>query len=649
MIGGSYRFRGERTVVLLSVSDIKLSFGVNTVLENVSFSVNEGDKLGVIGVNGAGKTSLFRVITGEYTPDTGEVYLPKGKTLGLLRQDVAVMCDKEETTLFDYMTDAFPELLALEREIADAEAALLVDPTAVSPAALSALHERFHREGGTEFRSRCRGMLLHMGFREDEIDRRVSSLSGGQHTRLALSRLLCRTPDLLLLDEPTNHLDIDALLWLEDFLASYPKTLILISHDRYFLDRVTTKTLEVARGHAKLYPGNYTKYKAQRELEDAAQEKAYKEQRKVIERIEKNIQFQRECSMEHNFVTIRSKEKQLAKMQKVEALPPPPKEMRLLFRASPPSGNEVLSFDRLSFSYGETPLISHLTHLLRRDERLLVLGENGSGKSTLLRLAVGALRPLSGRLTLGSRVEIGYYDQENRFASESHTLFDELRTAYPKKTDFELREVLALFLFTGEDVFRPVSALSGGERARLTLAKLILKEVNLLVLDEPTNHLDIASREVLEKALCAFPGTVLAVSHDRYFIDRVATHILELDREEEKGARVYAAPKDGSAYAEYLASRAGRERAAVAAAKAAPPSESRLRYAAEKEKSREAKNLEKRKARAADRARALEKELELLDAELFGEAASDYKRASEIDARKNEIEEELLSLYELLL
>ncbi len=636
-------------MVLLSVSDVSLRFGVNTVLEQVSFSVNEGDKVGVIGVNGAGKTSLFRVITGEYTPDTGEVFLSKGKTVGLLRQDVAVMCDNEETTLLSYMLDAFPELLSMENELRVREAALANGGSEADLASLSALYERFSREGGNEFRSRCRGMLLHMGFSESELSRRVDTLSGGQHTRLALSRLLARMPDLLLLDEPTNHLDIDALLWLEDFLAAYPKTLILISHDRYFLDRVTSKTLEIARGHAKLYSGNYTKYKAEKALSDAAQEKAYKEQRKVIERIEKNIQFQRECSMEHNFVTIRSKEKQLERMQKVEKLPPPPKEMRLLFSAAPPSGNEVLVFDRVSFSYGDAPLIANLTYLLRRGERLLILGENGSGKSTLLRLVTRALRPTAGRLTLGSRVTVGYYDQENRFQSEENTLFDELRLAYPRKTDYELRSTLSLFLFTGEDVFRKVSALSGGERARLTLAKLILKEVNLLVLDEPTNHLDIASREVLEKALCAFPGTILAVSHDRYFIESVATEILELDLCAENGARVFRPPEGRSAYAEYQSDRASRQRVVTETEKAAPPSTEKLRYEREKEKSREQKNLEKRKARAADRARALEAELAELEQELYGDAASDYKRAGELCTRKDEIEKELLDLYELLL
>ncbi len=636
-------------MVLLSASDISLSFGTTEILRDVSFSINEGDRLGVIGTNGAGKTSLLRVITGEYTPDSGSIYLSKGKTMGLLRQDVAVMCDNEETTLLSYMLDAFPELLSLEDEIRETEALLDKTKEPKTAAHLQTLYEELARLGGQELRSRCRGMLLHLGFTEADLLRPVSSLSGGQHTRLALSRLLSRAPDLLLLDEPTNHLDITALTWLEDFLASYPKSLILISHDRYFLDRVTTKTLKVSRHTARLYPGNYTKYKAQEELEEAAQEKAYKEQEKVIRRIEKNIQFQRECSMEHNFVTIRAKEKQLARMEKVEKLPPPPKEMRLLFSACPATANEVISAKGLCFSYGREPLIKDLELLVRRGERVLLLGENGCGKSTLMKLFCGKLSKTAGSLRIGSQVEIGYYDQENRFLSDDNTLFGELRETYPQKTDFELRQALALFFFTGEEVMKPLSALSGGERARLTLAKLILKKVNLLLLDEPTNHLDIASREVLEKALLAFPGTVVAVSHDRYFIDRVATRIVELDRSEIGGHRSLPIAENEGAYAAYRLWTEEKKQAATVEKKEKAPTETKLRYEEEKEQKREARNAEKRRARAEKRVGELEAELEALDKELFGAAAADYLRAAEIDTRKTEIEEELMTLYELLL
>lgn len=634
-------------MIVLGVSGVTLSFGQHTVLSDVSFSVNEGERLGIIGVNGAGKTSLFRVITGEYTPDCGDIFIAKGKTVGLLRQDVAVMCENSETTLYSYMTDAFPELLSLENEIEAAEAALeaATESTAASLSArLSALHAEYAKGGGLEYRARCRSMLLRMGFTEGDADRPVASLSGGQHTRLALSRLLAREPDILLLDEPTNHLDLVALKWLEEFLAAYKKTVLIVSHDRYFLDRVTNKTLRILRTAARLYNGNYTRYREQETLENAANDKKYKEQQKVIARIERNIQFQRECSMEHNFVTIRAKEKQLARMEKVGKTAPPPKTMLLSFQSDDATANEVVVARELSFSYGERPLLSQLSFLIRKGERVLFLGENGCGKSTLMKLITGALLPKSGKISLGYGVTVGYYDQENRFLSDKNTVLGELASAYPQKTMFELRSCLARFLFSEEDVEKPISALSGGERARLTLAKLILKKVSLLVMDEPTNHLDIPSREVLETAIAEFPGTVIAVSHDRYFIDRVATRIAELSPTAENGVISYEIGEDEGAYTAYVAL---RDRTQEKVEKFTAPSQEKLRYEAEKQSERDRKNLEKKKKNAALKVEKLEKELETLDLELFGEAATDYIRATEIEARKAEIEEELLTLYEL--
>ena len=457
---------------------------------------------------------------------------------------------------------------------------------------------------------------------------------------------------MLLLDEPTNHLDIDALLWLEDFLSAYPKTLLLISHDRYFLDRVTTKTLKIFGQTARLYPGNYTKYKAQEELEIASREKQYKEQAKVIARIEKNIQFQRECGMEHNFVTIRAKEKQLERMEKVEKLPPPPKEMRLLFSAEEATANEVLTAKDVSFSYdknAEKPLLSHLSFLLRKGERMVVMGRNGCGKSTLMKLCTGELSPTGGRLTAGYHVKIGYYDQENRFPDETRTVFGELRETYPNKGDFALRSTLALFLFGAEEIEKPISALSGGERARLTLAKLMLQKINLLIMDEPTNHLDITSREVLENAVLAFPGSVLAVSHDRYFVDRIATRILEIDPDAENGCQSYPVGEGESAYGLYRQKKEEKDKEETVLRKAAGPSEEKRRYEKQKEENRAIRGAERKKQRAKEKAALLEGELEALEKELFGSAATDYLRAAEIENRKTEIEKELLSLYELLL
>ena len=638
-------------MTVLSVSDLSLSFGDHAVLSGVSFSLNEGDRLGIIGVNGAGKTTLFRVITGEYKADTGSIFISKDKTLGVLRQDVAVMCEGSDTTLTDYILDAFPELLSLEKQIAEAENALPLTKTESEGASLlsrlNRLNEQYAALGGLEYRGRCRATLLRMGFKEEELLRPVASLSGGQHTRLALSRLLSREPDILMLDEPTNHLDIDALLWLEEFLRGYKKTVILISHDRYFLDRVTTKTLSLRKGHARLFPGNYTRFKEAEAMEAASQEKKYKEQQKVIARIERNIQFQRECGMEHNFVTIRAKEKQLARMEKVEAVAKPEKEIRVAFHSEASTSEEVVSLENVSFSYGKKPLFSSLSFLIRKGERVLFLGKNGCGKSTLMRLITGALTQASGKLRLGHNISVGYYDQENRFSDESRTVFEELRESYPLKTDFELRSCLALFLFGEDEITRPISALSGGERARVTLAKMILKKINLLVMDEPTNHLDIASREALENAVRAFDGTVVAVSHDRYFIDRVATRLIELDHACESGIKSYDIGDGEGAYTAYLSLREGIQ--AEAAPTAAAPTKQKLAYEEKKQALREERAAQKRRERAKEKAEALEKEMEALEKELYGSAATDYVRAAEIDARRTAIEEELLSLYELFL
>ncbi|MBQ7387003.1 MAG: ABC-F family ATP-binding cassette domain-containing protein [Clostridia bacterium] len=643
-------------MIALSTQDICLSFGTDVILNNVSFAINDGDRLGIIGVNGAGKTSLFRVITGEYTADSGAVYVQKGHTVGVLEQNADLSALPSELTCLEYMYTAHPALLSLEEEISRTEK-LLTDAAARSDntetyaltARLNEQNVRFEREGGLEFRSRCRGMLLRLGFDEELIDRRISTLSGGQYTRLALARLLATEPDILMLDEPTNHLDIDALAWLEGYIANYKKTVIIISHDRYFLDRTTNKTLWLRYGKARLYNGSYSRCKEQSEAEAAAIEKRYKEQQKEIAKIRANIEFQRRCNREHNFVTIRSKEKQLARMEKIELAPKDEKNIRLTFATEEESAGDVLEARELSFSYGNSPLINELSFLIRRYERVMFLGRNGCGKSTLMKLINSALVPNGGKIVLGYNIKIGYYDQENRGLTESNTVFEELRAEYPTKTDLELRSTLALFLFDADDIARTVSTLSGGERARLTLAKLILKKVNLLVLDEPTNHLDIGSCEALEEALLAFDGTIVAVSHDRYFINKIATRIIELDPYRERGMLDYQLESYDDAYTEYMRLREIRKNDETAARTVAAPTDAKASYEQKKRENSQRRSNEKKLERARMKISELEAELEALDKELFGEAASNYVRASEIDQRKCEIEDELLELYELVL
>ena len=640
-------------MIALSVSDVNLSFGTDIILRDISFAINDGDRLGVIGVNGAGKTSLFKIITGEYAPDSGAVYIQKGHTVGILTQNADLSSLPGDMTCIEYMYTAYSSLLTLENEITKTEQALAkaesTEETMNLTARLNEQNARFATLGGLEFRSRCRGMLLRLGFDDELINRQIRTLSGGQYTRLALARLLATEPDILMLDEPTNHLDIDALAWLEGFIAGYKKTVLIVSHDRYFLDRTTNKTLWLRYGKARLYNGNYSKCKEQSEAEAASLEHRYKEQQKEIAKIKANIEFQRRCNQEHNYVTIRAKEKQLARMELVELAPKDEKNIRLRFSSEEESTGNVLEAKDVDFSYGERTLIKNLSFLIRRGERVMFLGANGTGKSTLMKLINSMMPPTSGRITLGYNIKIGYYDQENRGLTDTNTVFGELREAYPDKTDLELRSTLALFLFDADDIQRSVSTLSGGERARLTLAKLILKKVNLLVMDEPTNHLDIGSCEALENALLAFDGTIIAVSHDRYFINRIATRIIELAPERDNGMIDYPLESYDDAYTEYMRIRESRNLMLQSAKKGSEPTDAKAEYEEKKREKARARSEEKKRERAEARITELEGELEALESELFGEAASDYVRAAEIEERKAEIEEELLSLYELVM
>ena len=640
-------------MLALSLDGVGLSFGADDILKNISFGVNDGDKVGIIGSNGAGKTSLFRIIAGEYQASAGGVYIQKGYSVGVLEQNPDHTSLPASLTAIEYMYTAHPELIALEEKIARTEATLAAatDEGEILQltSRLNAENNEYARLGGLEFRSRCRGMLLRLGFEEDLIERKIANLSGGQYTRLSLARLLSTEPDILMLDEPTNHLDIDALQWLENYIAGYKKTVLIISHDRYFLDRTTSKTLWIRHNTSKLYNGSYSACKEQSEAEAAALEKRYKEQQKVIARIRANIEFQRRCNREHNFVTIRSKEKQLERMDKIELAPKDERSIRLSFNLEENSANDVILAKDVGFSYGEKEIFSGLDFLVRRYERVMFLGKNGCGKSTLMKLINSRLTPTLGSITLGYNIKIGYYDQENRGLSDKNTVFEELRIAYPDKPDLELRSTLALFLFDADDIQRPIGTLSGGERARVTLAKLILKKVNLLVLDEPTNHLDVESCEALEDALDAFDGTIVAVSHDRYFINRLATRIIELTPGGERPMLDYTLEDGDSAFDAYLAL---RERYRAAVAEAEPKrivTSSKQEYEDKKREAARVRGEEKRRERAKAKIEELEAEIERLDIELFGEAAADYVRASEIENRKSEIEEELLSLYEIVM
>ena len=652
-----YKLLYGEEMIALSTQDVSLSFGTDVILKDISFAVNDGDKVGIIGVNGAGKTSLFKIIAGVYQADSGAVYTQKGHTVGMLEQNPDLSSLPGDMSCLDYMFTSYDSLLKLEREIEDIEYALTsassegrLDDVNMLTNRLESANARFAKEGGLEFRSRCRSMLLRLGFSEELIGQKISTLSGGQYTRLALARLLATEPDILMLDEPTNHLDIDALAWLEGFIASYKKTVLIISHDRYFLDKTTNKTLHLQYSRARLWNGSYSQCKEQQQQEAASLEKRYKEQQKEIAKIKANIEFQRRCNQEHNYVTIRSKEKQLARMEKVELAPKDPRSIRMQFATESESANDVMEAKDLSFGYGSEMLFENVSFLIRRYERVMFLGPNGCGKSTLMKIMNSMLTPTRGKLTLGYNIKIGYYDQENRGLDNSKTVFEEMHDEYPEKRDVELRSTLALFLFGADDIDKPISTLSGGERARLTLAKLILKKVNLLIMDEPTNHLDIGSCEALENALQAFEGTIIAVSHDRYFINSLATRIIEFDKTRRSGIFDYELSEEDDAFAEYLNMRAMvKQSNAESMTVQKPVSTSKEEFEAKKREKQKKQSEERKIIKANEKIGELEAELEKLDEELFGDAASDYIRAAEIDKRKCEIEEELMELYEIVM
>lgn len=670
-------------MILLSVTSLTLQFGTDTVLDNISFSVEDGDRIGVIGVNGCGKSSLLRMIChgvglpGGMEPTAGEVFLAKGRSVGILTQEGAFAEDGEDGSgdqnALEHMYHAFPALLAAEARLETLQAALDAGIEAAGgheaydrlTREYSSLHDRFLQDGGLEFRSRCAGILKQLGFDEELTHMPVRLLSGGQRTRLALGIQLSRRPDLLLLDEPTNHLDIDTLAWLEKYLADYPGSVLVVSHDRYFLDRVTNKTLCIQNRHAKLYTGGYTACMAQRETDRALAEKHYRDQQKEIARQEAYIAQQRAWNRERNIIAAESRQKMLDRMERVEKPENAPKPIRLRFTSSSASGGEVLSLRDVSMGFDGRVLFSHLNYLVKKDDRVLILGQNGCGKSTLIKLLIGKLEPTGGIIEAGYNVTIGYYDQENQNLDPSKTVLDELWDAYPRLTETEVRNALGQFRFVGEDVFKTVSVLSGGERARLTLCKLILSRMNLLILDEPTNHLDIDSREALEAALSAFDGTVVAVSHDRYFIEKLATRVLEISPGSGISGSLTGSGSDytdyrittpGAAYTEYRRFMEARQTGTVAptrmgAAVEPSPSEttsSKEAYLQARQSAAEERKRKHRLERLRTEAATLEADIDRLTAEMNGEAATDFLRVAALDTEKTQKEDRLLAVYEEL-
>ena len=514
-------------MIVIGCENITFSVGIKTILSDISFSLNEGEKLGIVGVNGAGKSTLLKIITGQIVPDSGNVFIQKNVRFGLLEQNAEYNSEK---SVLDEMLGAFSHLIKTEKELNELRD-LADSGNEAAAMKFAVLHEKFVSDGGLEYVGRCKGMLRSLGLPSEFWDSPITSLSGGQKTRIALAKLLISDPDIILLDEPTNHLDIDSIMWLEKFLSSCRKTVIVVSHDRYFLCKTTNRTLEIENTKGKIYGGNYDYYIAEKKREREILEHQYKNQQKEIARIEAYIEQQRRWNRERNIIAAESRQKQLDKMERVEAPSRLPDNIRMKFTEAEESGFDVLSVRKLSKSYPGKKLFSDLSFEVKKRDRFFIIGHNGCGKSTLLKILNHTVMQDSGVFDFGYNVSPGYYDQENQNLNPSNTVIEELWDCYPQLTQTEIRNALALFLFRGDDIFKQINILSGGEKARITFAKLMLSKYNLLFLDEPTNHLDIMSREVLENALEKFDGTIIAVSHDRYFINKLATRILSFEKD----------------------------------------------------------------------------------------------------------------------
>lgn len=602
-------------MIAIGCENISVSYGTDVVLDKITFSLNEGERLGIVGVNGAGKTTLLRFLTGEREPDAGKVFISKNLSVGVLKQHVGY---ESEKSVYDELVSGF---------------------SAPSSADINTVEA-----ARGEYISRVKGFLKNLGFNEEQMYKLpVSSLSGGQKTRIALAALLLKNYDILMLDEPTNHLDIPSLFWLEDYLKTNGRTVIIISHDRYFLDKVTTKTFEIENCKGKMYNGNYSFYAEQKRRDREIQEKHYKNQQKEIARIEAYIAKQRQWNRERNIIAAESREKQLGKMVREERPTALPNKIKLNFEFSGRSGDDVLSVRGISKRYGEKTLFSSVSFEIKYAERVFLFGENGCGKSTLIKIIAGRLPSDSGVIDCGYNVSVGYYDQENQDLNPENTVMDELWAENESKSPGEIRALLAKFLFVGDDCFKLVSSLSGGERARLTLAKLIMSKNNFLILDEPTNHLDINSREALENALLEYEGTLLAVSHDRYFIDKLAKRMLVFGAVEEGKIFDYK-----GSYSEFNAYKSVYLTKNSADFEEKTESASKNEYIKKKEEASARRRAEHKIRVSKAEAEKIEIRLSEIEEESGGEAAFDPGKALKLYEEKEELEARLLELYEFL-
>ena len=514
--------------MLLACNNITKSFGDVTILNQVSFHINEREKMAIVGINGAGKSTLLKVIMQELSADSGEVITAKGATIGYLSQHQDLASDR---TVYEEMLSVKADLLWTESRIREVELLMKGQEGEALEALLkeyTSLTHSFEAQNGYAYKSEVVGVLKGLGFSEEDFEKQIQTLSGGQKTRIALGRLLLTNPDLIMLDEPTNHLDMASIAWLETYLINYPGAVLIVAHDRYFLDRVVTKVVELDAGKAQTFTGNYSDYAIKKEQQREILIQHYLNQQREIKHQEEVIAKLRSFNREKSIKRAESREKMLDKIERIDKPTEVRSKMRIRLTPHIMSGNDVLTVTGLSKSFGSQKLFSDLNFEIKRGEKVAIIGKNGTGKTTILKIINDLLPADAGEIRPGAKVQIAYYDQEHQVLHPEKTLFDELQDTYPYMDNTEVRNVLAAFLFTGDDVFKRISEISGGERGRVSLAKLMLSDANLLILDEPTNHLDIVSKEILEDAINAYEGTVLYVSHDRYFINKTATRILDL-------------------------------------------------------------------------------------------------------------------------
>lgn len=640
--------------MILSCSNICKAFGSETILDHVSFHIEEHEKAAIVGINGAGKSTLLKIIVGELEADSGVVALSRGKTLGYLAQHQDLDSSR---TIYDEVLEVKRPIIQMEERLRQLE----VEMKGKSGEELDTMFKEYNRlshefdlANGYAYQSEVTGVLKGLGFSEKDFAKTVSTLSGGQKTRVALGRLLLVKPDILLLDEPTNHLDMESIAWLETYLSNYTGSVIIVAHDRYFLDRTIKKIVELDRGQSTVFTGNYTAYSEKKAMLRQAQIKAYLNQQQEIRHQEEVIAKLKSFNREKSIKRAESREKMLSKIEVLEKPTEIDDAMDIRLEPQVVSGNDVMTVTDLSKSYGSLRLFEHADFEIKRGERVAVIGNNGTGKTTLLKIINHMESADSGEIRLGSKVQIGYYDQEHQVLHMEKTVFEEIQDTYPNMNNTQVRNCLASFLFTGDDVFKRISDLSGGERGRVSLAKLMLSEANFLILDEPTNHLDITSKEILEDALNRYTGTVLYVSHDRYFINRTATRILELTGQNFLNYignyDYYLEKKDviqGLQTAAAGTPASGTDRPLSPSSASSSPSLGVMDWKAQKEEQARIRKRQNELKRTEEEIQKLESRNEGLDSQLVREdVCRDVAKLMELHKEKEALEERLSVLYE---